>query len=183
MLSIAFDVVWVWYDVCSVRKITIHPSYNSDTNANDVALIELTADVPASLKAIKLNSAFSNEATGLSTTVIGWGTLTEDGDSPDALQEVSVRVVASSTCSDYYDGGISNTMICGGWSGGGRDTCQGDSGGPFFVLSGGVFVQTGITSWGEGCARPDVPGVYARVSAVRPWINRIAKLQTATFGV
>ncbi len=164
--------------VHSVKKITLHPSYNSDTNENDVAVIEVTTDVPLSLTPVTLNSGTSNEAAGLSSTVIGWGTLTEGGSSPDALQEVNVNVVATSTCNSNYGGGITSAMMCGAWPGGGRDSCQGDSGGPFFVLSGGVFVQTGVVSFGDGCARAESPGVYARVSALRAWIAGIALITT-----
>jgi hypothetical protein len=39
------------------------------------------------------------------------------------------------------------------------------------VQSGGVFVQTGITSWGNGCAVPGYPGVYASVRQHLRWIN------------
>lgn len=162
----------------SVKAITIHPSYDADTQQNDAAIIELTADVPASLTPVTLNAGTSNEAAGLSTTVIGWGALTEGGSSPDALQEVNVNVIATSTCNSNYGGGITSDMMCGAWPGGGRDSCQGDSGGPFFVSSGGVFVQTGVVSWGEGCARPNLPGVYARVSVLRAWIVGVAGITT-----
>jgi secreted trypsin-like serine protease len=56
---------------------------------------------------------------------------------------------------------------------GGVDTCQADSGGPKFGrTSGGVLRVVGTTSFGEGCARPGKPGVYARVAddTLRPWI-------------
>lgn len=31
----------------------------------------------------------------------------------------------------------------------------------------------GIISWGNDCADPDFPGVYAKVSVYRDWINNI----------
>src|SRR3712207_8664533 len=48
---------------------------------------------------------------------------------------------------------------------GGVDTCQGDSGGPMFGrTSTGALRVVGATSFGDGCARPGRPGVYARVA-------------------
>jgi secreted trypsin-like serine protease len=32
-------------------------------------------------------------------------------------------------------------------------------------------VQVGIVSWGEWCAHDTLPGVYARVSAFKRWIE------------
>ena len=50
-----------------------------------------------------------------------------------------------------------------------RTACQGDSGGPLINADG---YQLGVTSWGMGCGRPGVPGVYAKVSAEIEWIKR-----------
>jgi secreted trypsin-like serine protease len=64
-------------------------------------------------------------------------------------------------------------MICAGFPQGGTDTCQGDSGGPLFGAGPKVV---GSTSFGEGCARPNKPGVYARVgdTTLREWIRSVA---------
>lgn len=48
---------------------------------------------------------------------------------------------------------------------------QGDSGGPMVSKQGAVWVQSGIVSFGLGCARPKLPGVYSRVSHYQSWID------------
>ena len=75
-------------------------------------------------------------------------------------------IVDRNRCEWAYLGRIHDSMICAGLDRGGIDSCQGDSGGPMVCEEGGRFYLQGVTSWGQGCARPNKYGVYARVKYV-----------------
>ncbi|KAJ4431232.1 hypothetical protein ANN_19829 [Periplaneta americana] len=97
--------------------------------------------------------------------VSGWGTTEEAGDLANTLLKVEIPVVPHWECKWLYGANkISENMFCGGRAG--KDSCQGDSGGP--VVSNGILI--GVVSWGEGCARPGYPGVYADVYKLRSWV-------------
>lgn len=61
-------------------------------------------------------------------------------------------------------------MICAGDINGGHDSCQGDSGGPLVAVIRNKQTLIGVVSFGAGCARPRVLGVYANVVTQRNWI-------------
>lgn len=48
---------------------------------------------------------------------------------------------------------------------------QGDSGGPLVCEFDRTWVQIGVVSWGQGCAYPMYPTVFARVSFFSKWIH------------
>ncbi|GAA4596805.1 secreted trypsin-like serine protease [Actinoplanes octamycinicus] len=101
-------------------------------------------------------------------TIAGWGAATEGGSQQRYLLKATVPFVSDATCNSrsMYNGEIIATdEICAGYTSGGVDTCQGDSGGPMFRRNASdAWVQVGIVSWGDGCARPNKPGVYTQVS-------------------
>ncbi|XP_056152889.1 transmembrane protease serine 9-like [Lampris incognitus] len=170
----------------SVSRIILHPNYNSDTNDNDIALLRLSSPVkftdyirPVCLAAS--DSVFNN---GTDSWVTGWGGINEEISLPfpQTLQEVEVPVVGNRRCNCLNGiGAITDNMICAGVLAGGKDACQGDSGGPMVSQQDSVWIQSGIVSFGFGCARPNLPGVYSRVSRYQSWINSHIKTDKPGF--
>ncbi|SCL49824.1 S1 family peptidase [Micromonospora chersina] len=155
-------------DLQSSSRITVRsnyvyraPGYNG--SGKDWALIRLATPV-TSLSTLKIanTTAYDNGT----FTIAGWGAATEGGGQQRYLLKATVPFVSDATCSANYGGDIIPAEeICAGYAGGGVDTCQGDSGGPMFRRdASNAWIQVGIVSWGNGCARPNYPGVYTQVS-------------------
>jgi trypsin len=156
-----------------VRRVIVNPNYLLNMGY-DIALLELsTASTKAPAKVVGAAGA-SLWAPGTMETIVGFGTTSEGGDLPDTLQEAQVPITTDAYCANAYSDFDATSMVCAGFPQGGVDTCQGDSGGPMFGRdAAGVLKVVGATSWGEGCARPGKPGVYARVgdTVLREWIR------------
>jgi trypsin len=154
-----------------VDRAVVEPDYLA-TSGYDITLLHLSS--PASQAPTKVAGAGETAAwaAGTTETIVGWGTTSEGGDTPATLQEANVPITTDAYCAGAYSDFDPKTMICAGFPQGGVDTCQGDSGGPMFGAGPKVV---GSTSFGEGCARPGKPGVYARVgdTALREWIRSV----------
>jgi len=157
-------------DLNSTAKITRKsnyvyraPGYNG--NGKDWALIRLASPVTGlATLPIATTTAYDSGT----FTIAGWGAAREGGAQQRYLLKATVPFVSDATCnsSAMYGGEvIASDEICAGYTAGGTDTCQGDSGGPMFRRdSANAWIQVGIVSWGDGCARPNKPGVYSQVS-------------------
>ena len=55
--------------VCSVARIAVHPAFDPDTFVNDIAVLTLSTNAPATLAPIRLSDSAANEATGTSVVV------------------------------------------------------------------------------------------------------------------
>ncbi|CAI5676470.1 unnamed protein product [Oreochromis niloticus] len=160
----------------TVTQIINHPNYNSGTNDNDICLLQLSSSVnfTSYISPVCLAASDSSFYSGVNSWVTGWGNIGTGVSlpSPQNLMEVEVPVVGNRQCNcNYGVGRITDNMICAGLSAGGKDSCQGDSGGPMVSKQNGRWIQAGVVSFGEGCAEPNLPGVYARVSQYQTWIN------------
>uniref|UniRef100_A0A3P9HSC4 Peptidase S1 domain-containing protein n=1 Tax=Oryzias latipes TaxID=8090 RepID=A0A3P9HSC4_ORYLA len=157
----------------TVSQIIVHENYNKQTQDNDVSLLKLASPVTFNdyISPVCLAEQGSNFPSGTTVWVTGFGTLSSGGSTASSLQEVSVPIVSNSQCSSSYSSLTSN-MMCAGLTQGGKDSCQGDSGGPLVSKNNDTrWVQAGVVSFGDGCAKPNTPGVYARVSEYQTWIS------------
>ncbi len=146
-----------------------HPKFTSADTGFDVAVITLK-------EPIKSHPLVALQKTALDVNgfyqakILGWGLISETGKQSPQLLEAQVPIVKNTICKMPYPQ-LTDDMICAGYQQGGVDTCQGDSGGPALLLGKmGELTQVGITSFGRGCARAGVYGVYTYIPKYIQWI-------------
>lgn len=167
-----------------IERTIRHPSYRPPAMYADIALVKLRRTITFStlIKPACLYQLY--DTVPITVWVSGWGVTEFGGEQSDKLRKAQLNVIDNIACSLRHNRsiavprGVTPSMICAGdphngWT---RDTCQGDSGGPLQVphpTYSCFFQIIGITSFGEGCAIANSPGVYTRVSHYLNWIEDI----------
>jgi secreted trypsin-like serine protease len=146
------------------------PGYNG--KGKDWALIKLEKPIDLPTLPIAGDDKFN---TG-DFDIAGWGADKEGGEQQQKMLKATVPFVDDGACKKAYPELVEGEELCAGLlDEGGIDSCQGDSGGPMFLKDeNDKFVQVGIVSWGEGCARKGKPGVYTEVSTFAKDIKEAA---------
>jgi len=163
----------------TINGVAMNPGFTDPTVGHDLALVHVTPALDlsgANAKAIGIVTAADAAAgatnPGVVATVTGWGTTSEGAaNTSDVLNTVDVPLISNATASAQYGMTISADQLAAGLAAGGKDSCQGDSGGPLTVAVGGTRKLAGAVSWGEGCARANLAGLYARVSSFESYIT------------
>ncbi|KAH8325938.1 hypothetical protein KR067_010469, partial [Drosophila pandora] len=155
--------------VVPVSKIILHEHYNEFTATNDIAVLHLKSSLLMGEDIRTIPLADKPPSPGAPALVSGWGLMGSNLPKSDELLATDVHIVDHQQCNKAYNGELNETMICA--TAFGKDACTFDSGGP--LISDGKLV--GIVSFGEGCAKPHFPGVYANVAELKPWILKAAE--------
>ena len=161
-----------WLD----RKRHLRSPDKSEENTDEMDRRSLKEEISY----VRLNPELSMPPDNTPVTVIGMGFVHDDVGQVEILQHIpgdkTFSTIPTSVCNggDAYRGLVEEeSMMCAGTMAGGKDACSGDSGGPLFYYENGIPIQAGVVSWGIGCAQPNYPGVYARVSSAYDWIRDV----------
>ncbi|XP_077990317.1 atrial natriuretic peptide-converting enzyme-like [Glandiceps talaboti] len=166
-----------------IKTFYIHPQYSPYDYENDLAILELASNITYGdyVRPACMASSNMDPRPGTVCEIAGWGVTKEgNAETPADLQEAKVPIVSHSTCGRLARDAnmlqrIRDGMLCAGYNAGGIDTCQGDSGGPLICLNedDGKWFLHGVTSFGSGCARQYLPGIYTKVSYYNDFIKTV----------
>ncbi|XP_068406887.1 plasminogen isoform X1 [Eschrichtius robustus] len=161
----------------SVQEIQVAKLFPGPTRA-DIALLKLSSPAIITEKVIPACLPSPNYVVADRTVcyITGWGE-TQGTYGAGLLKEARLPVIENKVCNryEYLNERVRPTELCAGHLAGGADSCQGDSGGPLVCFEKDKYILQGVTSWGLGCARPNKPGVYVRVSKFVTWIEEIMR--------
>ncbi|XP_030853029.1 CUB and peptidase domain-containing protein 1-like [Strongylocentrotus purpuratus] len=161
-----------------VADIFVHPEYDVYWLYNDIALIRLAEPVTFSdyVRPACLSESSDELNDYRRCLVAGWATKLEGSPLTESLKKVVVTLLDQDWCNSEasYNGSLTEEIVCAGFEPGGIDTCQGDSGGPLTCEGDdGRWHLVGLTSFGGGCARTRLPGVYTRISKFQSFITAV----------
>lgn len=169
--------------VIIVSHSILHPGYDDDTLLNDIAILVLPSPLVFSRyvgsACLPANADLTlQDRTGV---VAGWGYTSEGGRKrPQPVMLYVTQVIqrqryCERVLADYsYN---PDSTFCAYKRG--YDACQGDSGGGFVSPLNGRWFLLGIISFGIGCGKPGVPGVYTDIRRYLPWIAQKVKETSA----
>jgi len=150
-------------------QIVVHDNENAD-----IALIKISNPVLTIpyLPLISSKDESTHIKPGLNSIVSGWGLTNENGiRTPNYLQTIQIPIIPVELCKISYGDELHDFEFCAGLIDGSKDACQGDSGGPIVVKTNSSYAQIGIISWGDGCGKPYMFGVYTKVANFYEWIK------------
>ncbi|CAH2252055.1 trypsin delta-like isoform X2 [Pararge aegeria] len=173
--------------ILSVIDIQRHPGYRTDQYypEHNLALIKVNIQILPSSRvqavSLALNNADFPPLFG-EVIVTGYGSVAtgqiRDGVNQE-LRRMIVRAVPKSQCRVEYgnDYHIQHDHMCLRSTVKGVALCAGDTGDPAVYFDGmnraGTLYGIALFSGTEECAYKSKPGVYAKVSLNRPWIDRV----------
>jgi len=159
---------------CGQEMVTVdidtiynHPKYNEKMMINDFALVKLkrrvTNIIPVKMDMGNVVPNYDEYHKGLYSIGFFGRNHNSNGTHSMTLQHIELEHIPIGKCIEYYSrNSIRKSMLCA--SSPSQDMCQGNSGGPLYDVNIGISTLVGVMSWGYGCANPDYPAVFAKIS-------------------
>ncbi|KAK2163000.1 hypothetical protein NP493_1488g00000 [Ridgeia piscesae] len=138
----------------AIDKIVMHPRYSKyKFRNNDIALVRLKGSIKYRREVAPVCLPVTDVSPGTVCVATGWGLTRGTGDNT-VLRQVRAPIIDTKTCNGtgWWDGRVTNVMICAGYKNGKRNACVGDSGGPLVCKAkgvDGVWTLHGVTSIGS----------------------------------
>jgi secreted trypsin-like serine protease len=159
-----------------VTKYVHHEEYQPINN--DIAVMRLAKPVKFNnyIKPACLPQQGKSPSDPSNCYAAGWGRMyNENQNTARILQQVRLPVLPDNTCYNTWGNNFDqSSMLCAGYLEGSKNVCNGDSGGPLVCKENGRWTLFGSVSFGNAgaCAVRNRPGVFARISNYRNWIEQ-----------
>lgn len=152
-----------------VSSVKVHPSWrmnsNNEKNTGDIAILKLSAEIPAGYKPATLLEDSSKLKAGEKTHLAGYGITSSAGMGSGVLREVDALI---------SDPNFSQTEVKLDQRSG-LGACHGDSGGPAYIKVNNGYQLYGVTSRGvdddqDTCLRFSA---YTNILAYKTWVSQV----------
>ena len=166
-----------------VKHIYIHKKWEESNTSEwnfDIAVVELEENIPSErYKKVKLVKPPADDTV---VKVVGYGDLSEDGESAETIMMADLRYKSFDFCFDKFADGDTSykeqyqfCAVSATYPEDSTDSCYGDSGGPIYLISnGGKLRQIGITSHGDGeCGSDGGASWYVRAVKYKRTLYRL----------
>ncbi|KAG7211727.1 hypothetical protein KM043_010973 [Ampulex compressa] len=160
--------------ISPIDKVILHEAFESDYlhDTNDISLIRLKYPVEFNENVRPACLPYKgSDYSGQNVKVTGWGRVTTHGGASRFLRQATLKVMPFEICANTSFGEhLTESMLCA--YNDNKDACQGDSGGPLlYKRYDEKYEVIGVVSWGIGCAKPGMPGVYVKNTDYLNWIK------------
>ncbi|KAI1887087.1 hypothetical protein AGOR_G00202510 [Albula goreensis] len=170
----------------SPDRIVVNRKYETQGWDHDIALVRLRGEEGSCVTFDPHTNAACLPVAGstwgkkpATCLIMGWGLA--DSDHSHTLLPAWVPLLPSMTCKKRYGDHFSSHMLCAGDPSVRRrlGSCHGDSAGPLLCEGeDGRWTLVGVTSRGQSCSDPTLPGVYTRASRFLHWIEHVIHSST-----
>ncbi|XP_052820910.1 chymotrypsinogen A-like [Mya arenaria] len=164
-----------------IRRVVLHPGYNTTSLENDIALIITVEPIVWNdyTRPVCLPDASHGYQVGDQCYLPGWGSTRNTGDE-EQLNQLMYPILDDSICANHWDDFLPANELCAGYENQRKDFCGDDIGSPLVCKKqNGAWYVEGLASSGGNCTTADEPGIFEDVTVYQNWV--LTTMETAGY--